>query len=92
MRKLQWCCGLLMAVGIALCLTARAAAPPQDHQVPSWEYKVVEQPHYLDDYVKVLGDQGKQGWEYCETRTMPKLEEDKTIRQTTAILFKRLAR
>jgi len=53
---------------------------------------VVEQPLYLDDYVKVLSDQGKQGWEYCETRTMPKVDDNKTIRNTTAILFKRPAR
>ncbi len=92
MRKLQWCCGLLITVAIALCLTARGAAPPQDQQAPAWEYKVVEQPLYLDDYVKVLSDQGKQGWEYCETRTMPKVDDNKTIRNTTAILFKRPAR
>jgi len=40
----------------------------------------------------VLSDQGKSGWEYCETRTMPKMDDNKTIRNTTAILFKRPAR
>lgn len=82
-----------MAVGIvALCLTARGEAPPQDRQAPAWEYKVVEQPQYLDDFVGVLDDLGEQGWEYCETRTMPRVVEDKMITNTTTILFKRRAR
>ena len=91
MRRFLLGGGATILVGIALCLTAWGAAAPQQHGA-GWEYKMEEQPSYVNDYEKMLNDLGKQGWEYCDTRQLMRLDEvDKTVRPVAVVILKRPA-
>lgn len=65
-------------------------APPQQ-QAPAWEYKFVELGFLPNDFEKAFHDQGKAGWEYCETREIwrTRAEDEKLMHKPTVIIFKR---
>ncbi len=63
-------------------------APAEKPQVV-WEYKVVEQPSYPDDFAKTFESLGSHGWEYGGSQVAEYRKEGEAIRSATLSVFKR---
>lgn len=79
---------VLVACGITISMAARGAPTPPAVAAAGWEYKVIVEPKYPDDYEKEFNKLGEQGWEHCDSRVVAIWAEE-AGRDVKVVIFKR---